>query len=374
MKMRSVTEQGALDEFLSTAELADTDFTAEKMDNVKVIHTDQKNPYLLTSSEEKNILNKQKAHRGRLTVPRRPKWDSTTTPERLDALERGSFLDWRRGLADLQENQDLLMTPFERNLEVWRQLWRVVERSDLVVQIVDARSPLLFRSDDLDNYVKDIDPKKENLLLINKADMLTVKQRQAWAKYLKEAGIPFKFFSAFLAKESNEREESDEEDDDDYDDYSDKGKQTERIIIEGEEEAEITNETASEEEDEDIRIITVQELEALFLEHAPTTAEGKSSRSQIQRVVDANTFWQTQTGSSRSALSATPTSESHLRSTPLSVPPRCLCRQPPERRSTSRRSTSATRWCSAIAPVWCSPTSPPPRRTWCATASCPSTR
>lgn len=276
MKMRSVTEQGALDEFLSTAELADTDFTAEKMDNVKIIHTDQKNPYLLTSSEEKNILNKQKAHRGRLTVPRRPHWDSTTTPERLDQLERGAFLDWRRGLADLQENQDLLMTPFERNLEVWRQLWRVVERSDLVVQIVDARSPLLFRSDDLDNYVKDLDSKKENLLLINKADMLTVKQRQAWAEYLKGAGIPFKFFSAFLAKESNELDTDDEEDDDD-DDYSDKGKQTERIIIEGEDE-EAAHETGSEEEDEDIRIITVQELEALFLKHAPTSPEGKSSR------------------------------------------------------------------------------------------------
>ena len=35
--MRSVTEQAALDEFLSTAELAGTDFTAEKMNNVKII-------------------------------------------------------------------------------------------------------------------------------------------------------------------------------------------------------------------------------------------------------------------------------------------------------------------------------------------------
>ncbi|GJC93643.1 ribosome biogenesis GTPase [Colletotrichum higginsianum] len=47
VKMRSVTEQGALDEFLATAELAGTDFTAEKMNNIKIIHTDQKNPYLL---------------------------------------------------------------------------------------------------------------------------------------------------------------------------------------------------------------------------------------------------------------------------------------------------------------------------------------
>ena len=51
--MRSVTEQAALDEFLSTAELAGTDFTAEKMNNVKIIHTDQKNPYLLSAAEER---------------------------------------------------------------------------------------------------------------------------------------------------------------------------------------------------------------------------------------------------------------------------------------------------------------------------------
>lgn len=36
-------------------------------------------------------------------------------------------------------------TPFEKNLNVWRQLWRVIERSDVVVQIVDARNPLVFR-------------------------------------------------------------------------------------------------------------------------------------------------------------------------------------------------------------------------------------
>lgn len=68
--MRSVTEQGALDEFLATAELAGTDFTAEKMNNVKIIHTDQRNPYLLTATEERNVIGKHNQHRGRLTVPR----------------------------------------------------------------------------------------------------------------------------------------------------------------------------------------------------------------------------------------------------------------------------------------------------------------
>lgn len=102
----------------------------------------------------------------------------------------------------LQENQSLLLTPFERNLEVWRQLWRTCERSDLIVQIVDARNPLNFRSEDLERYVLELNegnggeednedeaeevkkveeegpkPRRRNLLLINKSDLLTQKQR-----------------------------------------------------------------------------------------------------------------------------------------------------------------------------------------------------
>jgi large subunit GTPase 1 len=45
------------------------------------------------------------------------------------------------------------------------------------MQIVDARNPLLFRSVDLEIYVKETHSEKSNLLVINKADMLTMKQR-----------------------------------------------------------------------------------------------------------------------------------------------------------------------------------------------------
>lgn len=289
VKMRSITEQGALDEFLATAELAGTDFTAEKMNNVKIIHTDQKNPYLLSATEERNTLKKHKENRGKLTVPRRPKWNASTTPEELDALERESFLNWRRGLAELQENNDLLMTPFERNLEVWRQLWRVIERSDLIVQIVDARNPLMFRSEDLENYVKTVDSKKENLLLINKADMMTYKQRKAWANYLKGAKIAYRFFSAQLAKEiiDAQGEESDEEPQPSSsraaEDSEDEDTENAEDDVEGEDETgnsknkselPLTEEAiAPEQDDEDTRILTVEELESIFLEHAPENPE-----------------------------------------------------------------------------------------------------
>ncbi|KAL2787292.1 hypothetical protein BJX66DRAFT_311156 [Aspergillus keveii] len=269
VKMRSITEQAALDEFLTTAELAGTDFTAEKMNNVQIIHTDQKNPYLLSAAEERSAIRKHKKNKGRLTVPRRPHWDQTTTRNELDAMERESFMDWRRGLAELQENNDLLMTPFERNLEVWRQLWRVIERSDIVVQIVDARNPLLFRSEDLELYVKEISPKKRNLLLVNKADMLTEKQREMWADYFEKNDISFRFFSAQLAKEKNEAQLNESESESDEESLAE---ETEALDLQeaGDKEAdggvELSSGPATSKR---TNILDVEELEELFLSNAP---------------------------------------------------------------------------------------------------------
>jgi large subunit GTPase 1 len=190
-------------------------------------------------------------------------------------------------LAELQENNDLLMTPFERNLEVWRQLWRVIERSDLIVQIVDARNPLLFRSEDLESYVKAVDPKKENLLLINKADMMTPKQRKAWAKHLKEAGIAYRFFSAELAKAENEAREFDDSEDESPAGPSsesaqeDQGEGSDQKEQEGApltqdfvQQSQIDKEANAAEEADDIdtQILTVQELEDIFLKHSPADA------------------------------------------------------------------------------------------------------
>ena len=77
----------------------------------------------------------------RLRIPRRPAWSPEQSAEAVDAQERAAFLAWRRGLAAVEEGELLVLTPFEKNLEVWRQLWRVLERSHIVVQ---ARPLLLL--------------------------------------------------------------------------------------------------------------------------------------------------------------------------------------------------------------------------------------
>lgn len=312
--------------------MAATDFTANRNNSIKIISQgpdataagisgsssglpissfSAHSPYLLTPQQRDEIEAIHAANRGKLTVPRRPHWEKgVTTAQELDRLEKDSFLEWRRQLAQLQDNQDLLLTPFERNIEVWRQLWRVIERSDLVVQIVDARNPLFFRSEDLEAYVKEHDSgKKHNLLLINKADLLTETQRKAWANYFKKNEIRYAFFSAFTAlKEQEEYQvklekeeelrqrnlklddnESEEEDDDE--DYEDED--------EDEDEEEDEDEDKDKDEDDDqehereketeekqsppaetlpvreilknnpIHVLTVEQLEELFLTEIP---------------------------------------------------------------------------------------------------------
>eukprot|EP00057_Strongylocentrotus_purpuratus_P020683 XP_011675157.1 PREDICTED: large subunit GTPase 1 homolog [Strongylocentrotus purpuratus] len=226
INLRSVTEQSNLEDFLETAELAGTEFTAERL-NVKVIDPGQ-HTGLPSARESIEITKAQKENISFLQIPRRPKWDSTTSAEQLNQMEKDAFLEWRRSFSILQEKDHIVLTPFERNLDFWRQLWRVIERSDVIVQIVDARNPLLFRCLDLEKYVKEVSSNKENIVLISKADLLTQAQREKWAEYFAKQSIRVAFWSAVTEaerleeKEAREREAAMEgsEDDDDSDDDS----------------------------------------------------------------------------------------------------------------------------------------------------------
>uniref|UniRef100_A0A914LRP5 Large subunit GTPase 1 homolog n=2 Tax=Meloidogyne incognita TaxID=6306 RepID=A0A914LRP5_MELIC len=224
-KFDSRTHESSVQEILTNYKLANKNFEAERSD-LKIISS-KGDTTLLEGLEEQNLDELHVKYGHLLSIPRRPKPDTYQTAEELDSLETSQFLEWRRKLAKLSEGSKIVITPFERNLEVWRQLWRVVERSDVIVQIVDARNPLLFRSIDLEHFVKEVDPSKKNLLLINKADLLSSDQIICWKKYFEEKGIFAVFWSnkqtvdknaekvnesEYRSKDSESSEESDESD------------------------------------------------------------------------------------------------------------------------------------------------------------------
>lgn len=56
-----------------------------------------------TKKDIRSSIELQKAYQHRLLIPRRPRKELWETPDELTALENESFLEWRKGLADLQE-------------------------------------------------------------------------------------------------------------------------------------------------------------------------------------------------------------------------------------------------------------------------------
>merc|ERR1712141_802776 len=131
------------------------------------------------------------------SIPKKPKYDVDDTAETFQQKEMESFLKWKRNLSRLQAKNPKL-PPFERNIDFWRQLWKIVELSDVIVQVVDARDPLFYESSDLSIYVKEVDSRKESVLLLNKADLLTAEQRKTWSKHFLESDTKAVFFSATL--------------------------------------------------------------------------------------------------------------------------------------------------------------------------------
>jgi len=209
----SVLEVNDLDDFLIQAEMANREFSSEKEQMVILDETTQAVTMDVRDERPKSIAwsdndysngnSKQETFAFQeLSVPRRPAWDETTTPEQLDMMEKESFLEWRRQIAKNEETiaaRNLGVTPFEKNIEIWRQLWRVMERCSCIVQIVDARNPLFYLSKDLKSYAtKELG--KPMLLLVNKSDFLTPAQRRAWHEFFSDPENPWDhvFFSAHI--------------------------------------------------------------------------------------------------------------------------------------------------------------------------------
>mmetsp|Transcript_4518 Transcript_4518/g.8695 ORF Transcript_4518/g.8695 Transcript_4518/m.8695 type:complete len:700 (+) Transcript_4518:122-2221(+) len=220
-KIKSILETDDLTDFLARAELANKQFESERerfivLDSVaqEVSHGTSHVPI----SAEKARAVEQVTHKAisqassrfdfkELSVPRRPKWDDSTTPAELDHSEKEAFLNWRRKIAMYEEDiaassaTKVTATPFEKNIEVWRQLWRVLERSHLVALVVDGRNPEFYISMDLRTYVED-ELGKSMIVIVNKCDYLTKGQREMWHEYFKNLnGLEHVFFSAHQEQE-----------------------------------------------------------------------------------------------------------------------------------------------------------------------------
>ncbi|KAF7303234.1 G domain-containing protein [Mycena kentingensis (nom. inval.)] len=142
-----------------------------------------------------------------LSCPVRPKWKYTMSKTEVEKNEEGVFRKWLTQTDDAVEqwqnqtayHRDLTesadeppppppepttmprsTTIFERNIEVWRQLWRVTEISQLLLVLLDSRAPLLHFPPSLQDYLSD----KRVILVLTKVDISGPERAEAWTRYL----------------------------------------------------------------------------------------------------------------------------------------------------------------------------------------------
>lgn len=79
---------------------------------------------------------------------------------------------------------NLELNLFERNIDVWRQMWRTVENSDVVVAVADARYPTVHLPLSLFMHVIG-EYSKPVVVVLNKADLLKDAMLAKWEHFLR---------------------------------------------------------------------------------------------------------------------------------------------------------------------------------------------
>ena len=231
-KLKSKIEsQDAIEDFGNLAQLANKKYEVipeqialQTVNTINIVPINQSNNILITNTLKNADLSINNQEIQFLSIPKRPKWNKEIKKEEFEKMEKESFLAWRKNLAEEEmKNINMTITPFEKNFEVWKQLWIVVDKCQILFQIVDGRNPLYFHCPDLDSYIKQVDSNKESVLIVNKADLMSEEIRKNWSDYFKSNNMKYIFFSALdeLNKFENSENETEikEEEKNDKDEY-----------------------------------------------------------------------------------------------------------------------------------------------------------
>jgi nuclear GTP-binding protein len=68
----------------------------------------------------------------------------------------------------------------------FREFRRVVDESDVILEVLDARDPLGCRCVDIEKFIMQRDPQKRIVLVLNKIDMIPRENAQQWLTYLRK--------------------------------------------------------------------------------------------------------------------------------------------------------------------------------------------
>jgi len=110
-------------------------------------------------------------------IPTRPYPIKASKAQLVDEKKR--FDQWKRHIEKTYEASRFNFC--ELNLDVWRQLWRCIERSHMVMIVADARFPLFHFPTALYKYLKQL--KKPVFVVLNKVDLVPETVLTAWETF-----------------------------------------------------------------------------------------------------------------------------------------------------------------------------------------------
>ncbi|KAK9756797.1 hypothetical protein RND81_01G122100 [Saponaria officinalis] len=97
-----------------------------------------------------------------------------------DTMEEQSFVGRVDEFKEFVKNKDNSDKVF------YKELVKVIDLSDVIVEVLDARDPLGTRCVDMEKMVLNSGPHKKIVLLLNKIDLVPREAAEKWLKYLRE--------------------------------------------------------------------------------------------------------------------------------------------------------------------------------------------
>ncbi|OXA62659.1 guanine nucleotide-binding protein-like 1 [Folsomia candida] len=172
-------------------------FRAETKEEVQRLKNDARKP-MHPIDEEYLECASDDFYTSELDFPVRPEWNYALSPDQLEKNEARYFQEYLRKIDQKYERSDL--SYFEMNLETWRQFWRVLEMSDILLCVVDIRFPPLLFPPRLYDYVcKTLG--KNIIIVLNKIDLCPAPLVLAWKDYFTTTykGLQVVCFTSFPA-------------------------------------------------------------------------------------------------------------------------------------------------------------------------------
>lgn len=87
---------------------------------------------------------------------------------------------------EFKDEQPEVIFKAGQSKRVWGELYKVIDSSDVVIQVLDARDPLGTRCYQIERYMKKEKPHKHLIFVLNKVDLIPVWVTQKWVAILSQ--------------------------------------------------------------------------------------------------------------------------------------------------------------------------------------------